>query len=34
MGSEKKEADLIVYEDASHTKPAIIVEAKARSYAS
>lgn len=28
MGSEKKEADLIVYEDASHTKPAIIVEAK------
>lgn len=35
MGSEKKEADLIVYEDASHTKPAIIVEAKkAGSYAS
>ncbi|MGQ1154261.1 type I restriction enzyme HsdR N-terminal domain-containing protein [Acinetobacter baumannii] len=28
LGSDKREADMIVYEDSSHTKPIIIVEAK------
>ncbi|WP_335994332.1 N-6 DNA methylase [Acinetobacter pittii] len=28
LGSDKREADIIVYEDSSHTKPIIIVEAK------
>ena len=28
MGADKREADIIVFEDSSHTKPIIIIEAK------